>query len=188
MAYRNRLMTIGEAIKKAEYKISDYEREINYANKRIDKLKIKRDGMSKLLAKYPDARYNNGDLYLEGVGENWDKVAGMSVDRVYDRGYRVVNLAVKFSLNKKYSEGVKIFMVPPENVIAQITSEGYGRTAKGTIKILDYKSIIPEKCTRRKAFIRRIKYNLLDRIKHGNLTILDDSFDKEEFLKLMLLK
>jgi len=116
----------------------------------------------------------------------------MSIDSVYDRSklnnYRATGLSVKFSLNKKYSDGLKIFMIPAESQIAQLQLEGYGKTSKGTIKIFDYKDIIPDSCPRRKAFIRRIKYHILNLIKKNNLTIANDSFDKEDFLKLMLLK
>lgn len=189
MSYRSRLIKIGDALKRVEYRLTDHQRKISYAEKRIAKLKVQKDGLAKLVEKYPEARYSNGDLYLEGMRDNWDKVAGMSIESVYERqNYKATNLAVKFSLNKKYSEGLKIFMIPENGVIAQIITEGYGKTAKGTIKIFDYKSIIPDTCPRRKAFIRRIKYNLLDKIVKKHLTIQDDSFDKDDFVKLMLLK
>lgn len=189
MSHRNRLVKIGDALKRVEYTIEDNERKIAYSEKRIVKLRVKKEGLTKLVEKYPEAQYSNGDLYLNGVGNNWDKVAGMSIESMQERGnYRALNLGVKFSLNKKHSEGLKIFMVPDDAIVAQIIAEGYGKTAKGTIQIFDYKRIVPDMCPRRKAFIRRIKYHILNVIQKKHLTILDNSFDKEDFLKLMLLK
>jgi len=47
MAYRNRLINIGDALKRVDYSITNYERKIAYTIKRIDKLKSKKRWVSK---------------------------------------------------------------------------------------------------------------------------------------------
>jgi hypothetical protein len=177
-------------VKNVEYKIKDLENKIARIKntipkyeKRIENLKIIKDGAGKLLERYPNIIYRYGSAHLENVdlsANDWDKVGGMSLTRNWD--HNNTSLKISFSFNKKYSEGIKTYITPKNGVIAKITAK------TGNIVIYDYKSMISDDCPRKKSFIKKIKRYIIKEISKKNLIISDTSFDKDEFLKLLLLK
>jgi len=173
--------SVENAIARVDKQISVQQRTLARAQYRIPKLAAQKEGLLKIKEKYPDVKFvDGGAIYLPTM--DWNNIAGVSIDRKWNRvaGGNATTYSIKFSLNKKQSGGVKVYMVPAEGKIAET---GYAKT----IKIFDYKGIIPETCPKRKVLIKHIKKQLLKLIRYRKLTITNDSFDKEDFLKLMLL-
>lgn len=177
--------TVSNAIARLDRQISQHQHTLARVQKRLPALMSQKEGLLKLKDKYPNAKYEGSAIHIETV--DWTNIAGVSIDR--HRGRDVLTYTVKFSLNKKNSDGVKVFMTPVENKIAE-TPQYYrlvNINKPNEIKIFDYKNIIPESCPRRKVLTKQIKKYLLKTIRSRKLNISNDSFDKEDFLKLMVL-
>lgn len=178
------IKNLDNTLKKIERQLADHQRKMSYSEKRIQKLQANKNGILELAERFPNAKFDGGDVYIDDLDNNWDKIAGLSIDRTWDKG--LTHLKIKFSMNKKNSGGIKVYMLPSQNTIA--TMNRYATKDKQPyIEIFDYKSLISDKCPRKKAFVKRIKKFILANIKDKKLTILDSSHDKSEFLKLMLL-
>lgn len=169
---------------KLEEVISDLNRDIYSQEQQIKFLLARKEKFEKIKERYPDAHFEAGCICLPDI---WDKITCMRIEKKR-KYYSAYKINVRFTLNKKNAmsfENLKIHAHPYTNTIAEVS---YGRLSNKEIRILDYKSIIPEACPKRKAFIKRIKLSLLESITRHKLSISQNSFEKEEIEKLLLLK
>ena len=164
--------------------IADIDKDINAQEREINLLKNKKLKFQRIKEDCPGAHYENGAICVDNI---WDKITCMRIEnkRKY---YSTSKINVKFLLSKKASlEGLKIYTYPLENLVAEIRHT-YGLNRRKEIIIFDYKKIIPMDCPKRTEFIKRIKFHLIDNIMQNGLFITENSFEREEFTKLMSLK
>jgi hypothetical protein len=164
--------------------ITDIDRSISLQEREINNLKNRKLKFQKIKEQYPDAQYENGALCLDGI---WDKITCMRI-QLNRRYYSTSKISTKFLLGKKNQiDELKIYTFPYDNLVAEI-KHVHGVNRRKEITIFDYKVAIPSECLKRNAFIKRIKLYLVDRIMQDSLFITDNSFEKEELQKLILLK
>lgn len=164
--------------------ISDIDRNILFQERHIESLKSEKLKFEKIKLQHPGAQFEGRSICLPDI---WGSITCMRIERKR-KYYSASQINVKFLLGKKHSlEGMKIYTLPFENEVAEIRHT-YGITRKKEILIRDYKSLVPMDCPKRNSFIKRIKLYLVDSIMKDGLTIDPKSFDKDEFIKLMLLK
>lgn len=167
--------------------IQDIDKNIKAHERNISELETKKDKFKKIQQLYPSAQYNRGAICLDNI---WDKITCMRIEwkRV---NYNISKIYVKFLMGKRHTlEGMPIYVNPYESPVAEIhwnTSSGNGRT-KREIIIFDFKNIMPTECSKRKSFIKRIKFHLIDYISRANIPIHATSYYKDELEKLVLLK
>ena len=164
--------------------ITDIDRSISLQEREINNLRSRKFKFQKIKEQFPNAQYENGALCLPDI---WSSITCMRIERKR-KYYSTSKINVKFLLGKKTSvEGLKMYTLPFENLIAEIRHT-YGVNRRKEIIVFDYKKIIPLDCPKRNSFIKRIKLYLVNNIMQDGLFITDNSFDKEEITKLMLLK
>jgi hypothetical protein len=169
--------------------IEDQNITISLAEKHLTSLKNKRDKLSELQILFPNAHYENGVVCLPDV---WDKVNCMRIEWQYH--YQTPQIVAKFSLGKRTTpenvpEGMNIHIYPFHNPIANIQYI-YDATSKSRsreVTILNYKKLIPDICPKKEAFIKRIKSRLMDFILVEKMRPTNNSFEYEEFQRLVLL-
>lgn len=83
--------------------------------------------------------------------------------------------------------GLKIYTNPYDNKIAEVRYSTINRKQK-EILVFNYKDMISDLCPKKKTFLRRIKLSLVHTMVYENLTVLDTSYDKAEFDKMLLLR
>jgi hypothetical protein len=170
-------MKLDEIIHNIDKTIASQEQELTL-------LRARRNRFEALNQQYPEAAYESGSICLPGI---WDKITCMRIERKR-RYYSTSKINVKFLLGKRNTiDGMKIHTLPFESVIAE-TKYQYGPTKKREIIIFDYKKLIPIECPRRNQFLKRIKLYLINVIIQDGLYITDNSFEKSEFEKLLLLR
>jgi hypothetical protein len=163
--------------------IKSIEREISQHTKTLQQLQARKEGFLKLKQDYPTAEYDAGSICSNEI---WDKVSCMRL--VHGKGRNWNDICAKFLLHERDSpEGLKLYTNPLFNTIATI-KYNYGSPRKYEITIFDYKALIPDSCPNKKKFIRRIKLHLVKKITQGKLTIAANSFYKDEFENLLLIK
>lgn len=170
--------------------ISDLQRDINQQQKKVSILETRKDKLNKLLDLFPNAHYEYGAICLDDI---WNKITCMRLSRPYYHWYNA-KVSAKFLLSKRDTlqelNGLKIYTFPLENDIANIVST-YNSTTKTRskeIEIYDYTKLIPDACPKKKQFLKRIKVYLLNVITSDRMTINQNSFNLNEFQKLMLLR
>lgn len=162
---------------KIEDKISDIDFRIKINNQEIERLLKAKEKLLSMQKQYPGIHYNHGAFILNDIK---DQVSCMALSDRY-RG-----IYARFNLSPSKHNGLKIFSAPLDSKIADIIFDY--KTNNHKIKIYDYDSMISELCTSKRRFIKRIKFFLLHAITMGKFGITDDSFNKETFIKLLLLK
>lgn len=160
-----------------EDKISSIDYRIKANHQEIEKLVKAKDKLLSVQKQYPGIHYDHGSYILDNIK---DKVSCMTLSNRY-RG-----IFVRFSLSPTKHSGLKIFSGPLDTKIADIIFDY--KTNNHKIKILDYDSAISDLCPSKKRFLKRIKFFLLHIITKSKFNITDDSFNKENFIKLLLLK
>ena len=169
---------------KLEAVIYSIDKSIISQEQALTLLRTRRNRFEALKQQYPEASYENGAICLPTI---WDKITCMRIERKR-RYYSTSKINVKFLLGKKNTiDGMKIYTLPFENPVAEIKYQ-YGAARKREILIFDYKKLIPLECQRRNQFIKRIKMYLINIIVQDGLYITDNSFEKSDFEKLMLLR
>jgi hypothetical protein len=171
--------------------IIDIDKEITSQEKYISHLKLKKDKYTTIQTQYPTAKFEHNTICLDSI---WEKITCMRLERRYKYANSIytAQIVANFFVGKKtLIEGMRVSVQPFDNIIAEIKniySYGYAKNSKTKeITVFDYKTI-PVECPRRKTFIKRIKMNLIQSISYENLTLTDNSFEKEELMKLILLK
>lgn len=165
---------------KLESAIKEIDKDVILQEKIIQQLKQKKEIYLKIKEEYPDAVIDRGNVCLNNI---WDKITCMRIERnnYYD-------VSVKFLVGKKFTIcGMNTYTNPLFSRIATIQNN-YSGQRRTEITIFDFKSLIPDSCPSKKKFVKRIKIYLLNRIVKDKLFIHPNSFGKEEFTKLMLLK
>lgn len=166
--------------------IKSIDKDILFRENEISKLQSKKDKLEKLFTLYPEANINNGAISINNI---WDKISCMRIEHKTSYTYSAYNIVVKFFVGKKYLiEGMPVYVNPYENIVAEVHNNWNKPNVKKEIMIFDYKKIVPMECARRNNFIKRIKNHILSTIAYGKLPINHNSFDKDDFNKLLLLK
>ena len=175
-----------------QYIINELDRGITKAKTELVFLEERKDALIKLDKQYPNAHYEHGSICLDNI---WDKISCMRLSRKY-RYYHSQQVCARFLLSKKdMTDGIKIHTYPYENVIANITTKsktgsmhkGYNDRIK-EICVLDYGILIPEACTKKKDFMKRIRKYIINMIVRDNLVIDLASYNYDDFQRMLLLK
>lgn len=170
------------------YIINDIDREITRSKTELVFLEQRKQSLEKLLIKYPDAHYEHNAVCVDNL---WNKITCMRV-AWNGRHYYTAQINVRFSIGKKEERECeeKLYTYPYNNAIANIsiipTQRGQPRTRE--ITILNYSNIIPNECPKRKDFIKRIRNYLLNNIIKQNMVINNQSYNIDEFNKLIMLR
>lgn len=167
--------------------INDLNKAIANRTNEISLLNKKKENLQLLQNKYPNCLIQRHDVI--SMPNIWDKITCMRAQTNYN--WHSISISVKFYTGKSVPER-RIYAEPYNVHIAEISNLNgplYNNIKTKEIKILDYKSIIPEDHKKRKSFIRRLKKYILNYISYNpGIKIAKDSFEKEEFEKLLLLK
>lgn len=166
--------------------LSKLDSDINHHKRSILQLEDKKKKLTSLQDKIPNAIYHNGAVCLKDI---WDKISCMKIERKQQFSAGRTDIVVKFSIGQKYRiDGRKIYSYPFDNTAASIFwNLGANPKIKNSIYIENIDQLIDDSCSKKKAFISRIKLFLIDEIHRYNLSI-DDSQYNHEISKLLMLR
>lgn len=164
--------------------LSDLDVNIVLKEKEISVLKNKKDKFSQIYKQYPDAEFDKNRI---GINNIWNKITCMQINTRYDWSFKS-SVYLRFLMGEKHQiQGMRVCSLPFDTKIADIRPINGDHRNKEII-IYDFRSIIPVECNRKKSFLKRIKYYLIDSIKYRSLTVNEESYYKDEITNLLLLR
>jgi hypothetical protein len=179
------------------YIINELDKQITASKTELVLLEERKIALIKLATKYPDAHLEKNNTVC--IDNLWDKMSCMRVAWGWGYGYgtygSMTKVNVRFSVGKKDMEdGIRIHSYPYNNTVATIAflflpnpNNTYPRRVK-EITVLNYSNMIPDACPKRKVFLKRIRNYLLNIIIKENMKINNNSYNTDEFERLILFK
>lgn len=171
--------------------LNELDRQITTAKTELVFLEERKQAFVKLATEFPDAHYERNYVCVDNL---WEKMTCMRTAWGYGNSpqgyYSTVN--VRFSVGKKdMVDNIRLHSYPYNNVVANIMmlpnqNRIHQRTRELTV--LDYSNIIPMNCPKRKDFMKRIRNYLLRLITEKNMKLNDNSYNVDEFNKLISLR
>jgi len=173
------------------YILNDLDRQITVAKTELVFLEERKQALAKLAIEFPDAHYERNYVCVDNL---WEKMTCMRIAWGYGNNsygyYSTIN--VRFSVGKKdMVNNIRLHSYPYNNIVANITTlPSQSRIQQRTreLTVLDYGSLIPLECPKRKDFMKRVRNYLLNLLTEKNMKLNDNSYNVDEFNKLMLLK